>query len=133
MMRRREFIAGIGAAAVLPLAARAQQPALPVVGYLGITAPGPGGIGRNQAALLKGLADTGFVDGRNVAVEYRWVAGQEEKLPGILRELIERRVAVLASPGSTAISLAAKAATQTIPIVFRVGGDPVAMGLVSSL
>ena len=132
-MKRRTFIAGLGSAAAWPLAAGAQQSAMPVVGYLGITAPGAGGIGRNQAALLKGLADTGFVDGRNVAIEYRWVAGQEEKLPVILRELIERRVAVLASPGSTAISLAAKAATQTIPIVFRVGGDPVAMGLVSSL
>src|SRR6516164_4192438 len=132
-MRRREFIAGLGAAAALPIAARAQPQPVPVVGYLGITAPGAGGIGRNQAALLKGLADTGFVDGRNVAIEYRWVAGQEEKLPAILRDLIERRVAVLATPGGTAMSLAAKAATPTIPIVFRVGGDPVAMGLVPSL
>jgi len=132
-MQRREFIAGLGAAAVLPLAARAQQPAVPVVGYLDNYPPAPGGIGRGQAAVLKGLADTGFVDGRNVAIEYRWVEGQNEKLPAILRDLIERRVAVLATPGSTAIALAAKAATQTIPIVFRVGGDPVAMGLVPSL
>jgi putative ABC transport system substrate-binding protein len=132
-MRRREFIAGLGTVAAWPLAARAQQQPVPVVGYLDNYPPAPGAIGRQQAALFKGLADTGFVDGRNVAIEYRWVEGQNEKLPVILRDLIERRVAVLATPGSTAIALAAKAATQTIPIVFRVGGDPVAMGLVPNL
>jgi putative tryptophan/tyrosine transport system substrate-binding protein len=130
-MRRREFIAGLGSAATaLPIAARAQQQPVPVVGYLDNYA-GEGE--RSRAAVLKGLADTGFVEGRNVAIEYRWVAGQNEKLPALLRDLIERRVAVLATPGSTAIALAAKAATQTIPIVFRIGGDPVARGLVPSL
>jgi putative ABC transport system substrate-binding protein len=131
-MKRRAFIAGLAGAAAWPLAARAQQQQVPVVGYLGNYGPGVGG-GRDQAAVLKGLADTGFAEGRNVAIEYRWVAGQNEKLPAILRDLIERRVAVLATVGSTAMALAAKAATQTIPIVFRVGGDPVAIGLVPSL
>jgi putative ABC transport system substrate-binding protein len=131
-MKRREFIAGLAGAAAWPLAASAQQQ-VPVVGYLGNYPPGTGGNTPTQAALLKGLADTGFIEGRNVAIEHRWVEGKNEKLPAILRDLIERRVAVLATPGSTAISLAAKAATQTIPIVFRVGGDPVAMGLVPSL
>jgi putative ABC transport system substrate-binding protein len=124
-MRRREFIAGLGAAAALPIAARAQKAAVPVVGYLGNY--GLGGVAlsgeeRARAAVLKGLADTGFVEGRNVAIEYRWVEGQNEKLPAILRDLIDRRIAVLATVGSTAITLAAKSATQTIPIVFRVGG-----------
>jgi putative tryptophan/tyrosine transport system substrate-binding protein len=108
-MRRREFIAGLAGAATWPVVARI------------------------RAAVLKGLADTGFVEGRNVAIEYRWVAGQNEKLPALLRDLIERRVAVLATVGSTAMTLAAKAATQTIPIVFRIGGDPIASGLVPSL
>jgi putative tryptophan/tyrosine transport system substrate-binding protein len=135
-MKRREFIAGLGSAAAWPVAARAQQPAVPVVGYLGNYGPGgasPGDDERFRVALLKGLADTGFVEGRNVAIEYRWIGGQNDKLPALLRDLIERRVAVLAAVGSTAIALAAKAATQTIPIAFRVGGDPVAMGLVPSL
>jgi putative tryptophan/tyrosine transport system substrate-binding protein len=109
---------------------------VPVIGYLGNY--GLGSVGapvdeRARAAVLKGLADTGFVEGRNVTIEYRWVGGQNDKLPALLRDLIERRVAVLATVGSTAISLAAKAATQTIPIVFRVGSGPVAVGLVPSL
>jgi putative ABC transport system substrate-binding protein len=135
-MRRRTFIAGLGSAAAWPVVARGQQPPVPVVGYLGNY--GLGGVAasgdeRGRAAVLKGLADTGFVEGRNVAIEYRWVGGQNDKLPALLRDLIERRVAVLATVGSTAIALAAKAATQTIPIVFRVGSDPVAVGLVPSL
>ena len=135
-MRRREFIAGLGSTAAWPIVARAQHAAMPVVGYLGNY--GLGGVAVPieeplRAAVLKGLAETGFVEERNVAIEYRWVEGQNEKLPAILRDLIERRVAVLATPGSTAMALAAKAATQTIPIVFRIGGDPVARGLVSSL
>ena len=99
---------------------------------------GPESVGaddeRLRAAFLKGLADPGYVEGHNVAIEYRWVAGQNENLPAILHDLIdERRVAVLASTGSTAMAVAAKAATHTTPIVFRIGGDPVATGLVSSL
>jgi putative ABC transport system substrate-binding protein len=136
-VRRREFILALGgAAAAWPLATWAQQRSVPVVGYLGNY--GLGAVGapfdeRARAAVLKGLAETGFVEGRNVAIEYRWVEGQNERLPAILHDLIERRVAVLVTVGSTAMSLAAKAATQTIPIVFRIGGDPVAAGLVPSL
>jgi putative tryptophan/tyrosine transport system substrate-binding protein len=124
----------LGSTAAWPHAVRAQQRPVPVVGYLGNY--GPGDVSRDErvhVAVLKGLADTGFVEGRNVAIEYRWVAGQNEKLPALLRDLIELRVAVLASVGSTAMALAAKAATQTIPIVFRIGGDPVASGLVPNL
>jgi putative tryptophan/tyrosine transport system substrate-binding protein len=127
-MRRREFIAGLGAAG-WPLLARAQRSSVPVIGYLGF----PGAPG--QAAVLEGLAEVGYVEGHNVAIEYRLVASAEEneKLPALLRDLIERRVAVLVTVGSTAMALAAKAATQTIPIVFCIGGDPVARGLVPSL
>jgi putative tryptophan/tyrosine transport system substrate-binding protein len=136
-MRRREFIAGLGGAvAAWPLGARAQRPSVPVIGYLGsygLGSIGTGGDERIRALFLKGLAETGYVEGRNVAIEYRWVEGQNEKLPALLHDLIERRVAVLATVGSTAMALAAKAATQTIPIVFRIGGDPVATGLVPSL
>src|SRR5258707_5345501 len=136
MIRRREFIAGLGGTAAWPLTARAQRPPVPVVGYVGNY--GLGGLGafgeeRAQAAVLKGLAETGFVDGHNVAIEYRWVEGQNERLPAILHDLIERSVAVLATVGNTAIALAAKSATQTIPIVFRIWGDPVATGLVPIL
>jgi putative tryptophan/tyrosine transport system substrate-binding protein len=135
-MKRREFVVGLGSAAAWPVAARAQRSSVPVVGYLGNY--GPGSVGANdellRAAVLKGLAETGYVEGRNVAIEYRWVAGQNEKLPRILHDLIEkRRVAVIASIGSTAMALAAKAATQRTPIVFRIGGDPIAAGLVPSL
>jgi len=136
-MRRRQFIAGLGSAAAWPLAGRAQRSSVPVIGYLGnygLGSVASNGISeRAQAAFLKGLAETGHVEGRSVAIEYRWVAGQNEKLPAILHDLIERRVAVLATLGSTAMALAAKAATQTIPIVFRIGGDPVANGLVPNL
>src|SRR5262249_42113646 len=137
-MRRREFITGLGgAAAAWPLAARAQQSAMPVIGYLGSYGAGAAGADsgteQNRAAFFRGLAETGYIEGRNVAVEYRWVAGQNERLPAILHDLIERRVAALATVSSTADVLAAKAATKTIPIVFRIGGDPVANGLVPSL
>src|SRR5262245_48992823 len=125
-MRRREFVGFIGGAAAWPLAARAQQAAMPVIGYLGSNGAGSfatdSGSEQNRAAFFKGLAETGYVEGRNVTVEYRWVGGQNERLPAVLRDLIERRVAVLAATISTAAALAAKAATQTIPIVFRIGG-----------
>jgi putative ABC transport system substrate-binding protein len=129
MIRRREFIAGLGGAVAWPLAARAQQRALPVVGYIG---GGPYQRGVIEA-FLKGLAEAGYVEGRNVAIEYRWVETRNERLPGIVSDLVGRRVAVIAVVISTAAALAAKAATQDIPIVFRIGGDPVASGLVPSL
>jgi len=128
-LRRREFIAALGGAAAWPLVASAQQAAMPVIGYIGY-APGNE---RQMGAFRKGLMETGYVEGRNVRIEYRWVEDRNDRLPSLLRDLIERRVAVLATTVSTAAALAAKAATQTIPIVFRIGGDPVAAGLVTRL
>ena len=126
-MRRRRFIAGLGGAMAWTMAARAQQPALPVIGYIG------GGPGQGTEAFLKGLAEAGYVEGRNVAIEYRWVESHNERLPALLSDLIGRQVTVLAIVVSTAAALAAKSATQTIPIVFRIGGDPIASDLVASL
>jgi putative ABC transport system substrate-binding protein len=129
-MKRREFITLLGGvAATLPLAARAQQPAMPVVGYLvgGLRADGAA----EQAAFVRGLAETGFIEGRNVMIEYRYAESQDERLPALAADLVERRVAVIAAqaPGD----LAAKRATLTIPIVFMSGGDPIRNGLVPSL
>ena len=130
-MRRREFIAGLGSAAVaLPLVARAQQPVMPVVGFL--NSQSADGFAPYVRAFRQGLGETGFVEGRNVAIEYRWAESQNDRLPAMAADLVRRRVAVIVAGGPPSI-FAAKAATTTIPVVFTTAGNPVELGLVASL
>jgi putative ABC transport system substrate-binding protein len=130
-MRRRAFIRLIGSAMLLPHAARAQQPANPVIGYLGFGSPG--GFATRLTAFRQGLEETGYREGENVTIEYRWADGSNDKLPTLAEDLVRRQVAVIATPGSANAARAAKVATTKIPIVFETGADPVASELVTSL
>src|SRR6516225_5298592 len=121
-MRRREFIAGLGSTAAWPMMARAQQPAMPVIGYLSVGTPKEES-GR-LAAFRKSLSEMGYIEGRNVAIESRWAENDFSRLPDLAADLVRRRVAVIATVGTVA-ALTAKTATSTIPIVFSLAGDPV--------
>jgi putative ABC transport system substrate-binding protein len=131
-MRRREFIALLGGAtASWPLVVYAQQPSMPVIGFVNAASPGP--LRQQIAAFREGLKNSDYVEGQNVAVEYRWAEGQYDRLPALVADVVRQQVSVIVAGGGAPAVLAAKAATTTIPIVFSAGGDPVRSGLVASL
>ena len=130
-MRRRQFVTALAVAPLLPVVVRAQKAAMPVIGYL--SGWSPGDAPDYLAYFRLGLADAGYGEGRNVAIEYRYAEGHFERLPGLVADLVGREVSVIAIPNTTASAVAAKAATKTIPIVFSLGSDPIKIGLVASL
>jgi putative ABC transport system substrate-binding protein len=131
-MRRREFIAGLAAAVVAQRSAAGQQ-RLPVVGFLNLGSSGDKTRQTFLAAFRRGLTEAGYIEGRNVAIEYRWAEGRDDILPSLAAELVRREPAVIAAVGGTQAALAAKAATSSVPIVFQIGSDPVEFGLVASI
>src|ERR1051325_980466 len=130
-MNRRDFLVGLGAVLGWSAAARAQQKAIPVIGYVGLTSPGPAA--SIVTAIRQGLGDTGYVEGQNVFIEYRWAEGHYDRLPALLAELVAAKVDVIVAGGGATGAVAAKSANSTIPIVFSVGADPVELGLVANL
>jgi len=130
-MNRRDTVLALAALGANPALCRAQQPTMPVVGMLGSESPGVWT--RHLRAFHEGLREQGYIDGRNVAIEYRWADGHNDRLPALAADLVRRRVTVIAAPGSTPSTLAAKAATSTIPIVFWIGSDPIELGIVANM
>jgi ABC-type uncharacterized transport system substrate-binding protein len=130
-MRRRDIITLLGGAATWALSAGARSQIIPVIGYLGPESPGS--FASRVKAFREGLAETGFTEGRNVAIDFRWAEGQYNRLPALAADLVNREVDVIAAPGGAPVALAAKSATTTIPIVFEMGGDPIVLGIVDSL